>query len=98
MYESANRIKARELETALSRLDDRDAIDRADKEIVAAMADALVNQILAAPTESLREAAVEDDWETIHTALRLFDPSSTDQVPARQPEGGEDSTAPIEDD
>ena len=98
MYESANRIKARELETALSRLDDRDRIDQADKEVVAAMADALVNQLLAAPTESLREAAVEDDWETIHTALRLFDPSSTEEEPARRPELGEDATAPIEDD
>ena len=98
MYESANRIKARELETALSRLEDRDAIDSADEEVVAAMADALVNQLLAAPTESLREAAVEDDWETIHTALRLFDPTPPDREPARRSESSEDSTPPIEDD
>jgi len=34
----------------------------------------LVGQLLAAPTRSLRDAAGEDDWETIRTALRLFDP------------------------
>jgi len=38
------------------------------------MADSLVNQLLAPPTKSLREAAAEDDWSTIHTALQLFDP------------------------
>jgi len=38
------------------------------------MADALVNKLLAPPTKSLREAAAEDDWTTINTALQLFDP------------------------
>jgi glutamyl-tRNA reductase len=30
--------------------------------------------LLAAPTKSLRDAAAEDDWNTIQTALSLFDP------------------------
>jgi glutamyl-tRNA reductase len=30
--------------------------------------------LLSAPTKSLREAAAEDDWSTINTALQLFDP------------------------
>jgi glutamyl-tRNA reductase len=38
------------------------------------MADAIVSQLLAAPTRSLRDAAEDDDWSTIHTALELFDP------------------------
>jgi glutamyl-tRNA reductase len=33
-----------------------------------------VGQLLAPPTKSLREAAAEDDWATIQTAMRLFDP------------------------
>lgn len=74
MYESATRIKEREVETALGRLEDRGTVADEQREIVEAMADAVVNQLLAAPTESLREAAVADDWETIDTALGLFDP------------------------
>ncbi len=72
MYESAERIKRREVETALTRLESAEAGERA--EIVESMADALVGQLLAAPTKSLREAAAEDDMETIAAALELFDP------------------------
>ncbi|MFA9417023.1 glutamyl-tRNA reductase [Natrinema sp. HArc-T2] len=72
MYESAERIKEQEVETALSRLGDE--VSAEQREIVEAMADSLVNQLLAPPTKSLREAAAEDDWSTIHTALQLFNP------------------------
>ncbi|RQG99041.1 glutamyl-tRNA reductase [Natrarchaeobius oligotrophus] len=72
MYESAERIKGRELETAFSKLEDD--LSPEGREIVESMADALVSQLLAPPTKSLREAAAEDDWSTINTALQLFDP------------------------
>ncbi|MDG5776442.1 glutamyl-tRNA reductase [Haloarculaceae archaeon H-GB2-1] len=71
MYESAEHIKSRELDTALGKLDD---LDDDQQEIVESMADAIVNQLLAAPTRSLRDAAEDDDWTTINTALQLFDP------------------------
>jgi glutamyl-tRNA reductase len=74
MYEGAERIKAREVGKALSRLDAADSDDERE-EVVESLADALVGQLLAAPTKSLRDAAERDDWSTIHTALRLFDPS-----------------------
>ena len=45
------------------------------------MADSLVGQLLAAPTESLRDAAAEDDWTTINTALQLFDPDFGSEPP-----------------
>ena len=72
MYEGAERIKARELETAFSKLD----LDEEEEKVVESMADTLVSQLLAAPTDSLRDAAEDDDWSTIHTALQLFDPSA----------------------
>ncbi|WP_435099455.1 glutamyl-tRNA reductase [Halarchaeum sp. P4] len=80
MYESAERLKDREVATALSRLESHgeDGVDDAQREVVESLADALVSQILAAPTRSLRDAAAEDDWETIATALRLFDPEFED--------------------
>ncbi len=70
MYESAERVKARELETALAKLD----LDDEGEAVVESMADAIVSQLLAPPTKSLRDAAEQDDWETIRTALELFDP------------------------
>jgi glutamyl-tRNA reductase len=44
------------------------------REVIESLADALVGQLLAAPTKSLRDAAADDDWTTVHTALQLFDP------------------------
>jgi glutamyl-tRNA reductase len=70
MYESAERVKARELDTAFEQGD----FDEEQREVLEAMADAIVNQLLSAPTKSLRDAAAEDDWSTINTALQLFDP------------------------
>jgi glutamyl-tRNA reductase len=74
MYESAERVKGRELETALAKLDAQGDLTEEQRETVAALADSLVGQLLAAPTKSLRDAAAEDDWETIRTAMELFDP------------------------
>ena len=70
MYAGAERVKASELERALDELD----LDEEQAETVESMADAIVSQLLAAPTRSLRDAAEVDDWSTIHTALQLFDP------------------------
>jgi len=77
MYEGAERIKARELEETFGKLD----LDEEQEAAVEAMADSLVSQLLAAPTNSLRDAAEADDWSTIHTALRLFDPDLESAVP-----------------
>ena len=75
MYEGADAVKEAELQQALSELEAADGLTEEQRVIVESMADALVNKLLAAPTKSLREAAGEDDWTTIHTALQLFDPT-----------------------
>ena len=80
MYESAERVKERELEEALAKLETQADFTDEQRATVAAMADALVGQLLAAPTKSLREAAGEDDWTTIQTAMRLFNPEFGDDV------------------
>jgi glutamyl-tRNA reductase len=78
MYESAERVKARELDTAFETAE----FDEDQREVIESMADAMVNQLLAAPTRSLRDAAEQDDWSTINTALQLFDPDfGPDSVP-----------------
>lgn len=75
MYEGAERRKTAELERAFAKLD----LDEEEREVVESMADSIVNQLLAPPTDGLRDAAEADDWSTINTALRLFDPSFTDE-------------------
>jgi glutamyl-tRNA reductase len=77
MYESAERVKAAELNTAMTEAD----FDEDQREVLEAMADSIVSQLLAAPTKSLRDAAEEDDWSTIHTALELFDPDFGPEPP-----------------
>ncbi|SMO63336.1 glutamyl-tRNA reductase [Halorubrum cibi] len=88
MYAGADRVKARELDRALTKLEAQGGLTDDQRETVEAMADALVGQLLAAPTRSLRDAAGEDDWETIRTALELFDPEF-DALP-ETPGGSED--------
>ncbi|MFB6112012.1 MAG: glutamyl-tRNA reductase [Halobacteriaceae archaeon] len=92
MYESAERVKRREVRTALDQMTAQGELNEAQREAVRDMADALVNQLLAAPTRSLRDAAAADDWETIDTALTLFDPNfEADDSPfPTQSEGGAD--------
>ena len=87
MYEGAERIKARELRTAVSKLEAEsdDGLTDEQQEILESMADALVGQILSAPTQSLRDAAENDDWTTINTALQLFGPGLKPE-PAEVPE------------
>jgi len=81
MYEGAERMKARELEEALTKLEAQGELTEDQRETVKALADSLVSQLLAPPTRSLREAAAQDDWTTIRTAMNLFDPT-TDAVDA----------------
>ena len=82
MHETAQRVKTTEVDTAMAK-----------GEAVESMADTIVSQLLAAPTESLRDAAEKGDWSTIQTAVELFDldccseplefvqPMSTEELP-----------------
>jgi glutamyl-tRNA reductase len=93
MYESAERIKATELETIFEKGD----FDADQREFVEAMADSLVSQLLAPPTNSLRDAAEDDDWSTIHTALQLFDPNFEGEMDGpKRPSGPEDAPTAID--
>jgi glutamyl-tRNA reductase len=74
MYEGAEQTKKREVHTALSQLEAAGGLNDAQRDVVDSLADALVGQLLAPPTQSLRDAAENDDWSTINTALRLFGP------------------------
>ena len=87
MYAGADRVKAREVDRAVSRLEAHGEVSDVERETIEDLADSLVGQLLAAPTRSLRDAAGEDDWETIRTALKLFDPEF--DAPPERPTGTE---------
>ena len=72
----AERIKRRELETALTKLDGQGDLTRTQRETVARMADALVTELVAPPTQALR-ASQSPDRPDVRTALELFDPDSS---------------------
>lgn len=78
MYRGAEQMKEREVSRALAQLDEHTELTDEGQEIVEELADSLVNQLLAVPTKSLRDAAAEDDWETIVAAIELFDPEVDD--------------------
>jgi len=89
MYEGAERMKEAELRKARSQLEAADTPGER-RAVLDSLADALVGQLLAAPTRSLRDAAEHDDWETIHTALQLFDPRvdvASDELPESMRQG-----------
>ena len=88
MYESAERVKQREVGTAFAKLDAHGELTDKQREVIESLADSLVGQLLSAPTKSLREAAAEDDWTTIQTAMQLFNPEFDSEFP---PNDGESS-------
>lgn len=71
MRTGAARIKSAEVERALIRLEDGES---PPEEVLEDLADALVNALMAPPTEALRDAAEDDDWTTIASAIQIFDP------------------------
>ena len=95
MYESADRVKARELDTAIAKLEEQGDLPDEQREVVESLADAVVGQLLAAPTKALRDAAAEDDWATINAALQLFDPDFGGERFAESHPGESDAEAEV---
>lgn len=77
IHETGERVRERELQTALRKLDGLDAAERA---VVEALAGRLVAGVLEAPTRSLLTAAAADP-ETAETALALFGDDGSDAKP-----------------
>ncbi|AWB27293.1 glutamyl-tRNA reductase [Halococcoides cellulosivorans] len=84
MYEAGERIKADQIEQASQRID----AGGDERAVLEDMADAIVNRLLATPTEALRDAAEDGDLETLEVALDVFDPetSTADHTSERAPD------------
>ncbi|MDG5775752.1 glutamyl-tRNA reductase [Haloarculaceae archaeon H-GB1-1] len=73
LYGDAERVKQRQVEVALERLDASGGLDADERDVVESLADALVSRLLADPTAALRRAAAEDDPERVAALTRLFE-------------------------
>lgn len=71
MRAGADRIRTAEVERAKRRLE---AGTSPPEAVIEDLADALTNALMAIPTEALRDAAEDDDWTTIASAIQIFDP------------------------
>jgi hypothetical protein len=69
----AARLKRRQVEEALRKLEARGGLTVAQCETVESMADAILGGILAPPVGSLVRAAAEGDPSTVRVARRTFD-------------------------
>lgn len=70
----ATRIKEKELDEAYNRLAHDSELSATEREVLDAMATAIVAEIVAAPVSVLDNTAAYDA-ETVETALDLFDPT-----------------------
>ncbi|WP_306169485.1 glutamyl-tRNA reductase [Halococcus qingdaonensis] len=68
LHVHADRIERRELRTALTKLEQHGTLTDTQQAIVADMADALVDELLASPTQSLRNTSSADHSD-VRTAL-----------------------------
>ncbi|MDW8276308.1 MAG: hypothetical protein RMJ59_08030, partial [Candidatus Nitrosocaldus sp.] len=68
LFRSVDRIRARELDKALSMLN----IDEQSRQVVEQMSYAIVESILSTPMDELRRASESGDVELIKVASRLF--------------------------
>lgn len=66
------RIKQREVQQALQKLDANGELTEAQREIVEEMATVMLDELLSTPDAVL---AAADDPETLRTVVELFDPS-----------------------
>ncbi|WP_435079670.1 glutamyl-tRNA reductase [Halococcus sp. AFM35] len=73
IHAHAERIKQRELDTVFAKLENQGELAESQREIIADMADTLVAELMAPPTQSLRNAR-SSDRSDVQTALELFDP------------------------
>lgn len=69
MYEDAERTKRSEVEEALGKLDAHGELDDAQRNVVERMADAMVDQLLAAPITCIQRGR---NGSTLDTVVRLF--------------------------
>ncbi|MFB6267602.1 MAG: glutamyl-tRNA reductase [Halodesulfurarchaeum sp.] len=86
IYEQAERLRRAEVERATQRLKSNGGLSEHEQEILEDMSSALVNKLLSTPTQSIKEAAVSEDYETLHAVAEVFELSRPEGRPEEPPE------------
>ena len=73
IYEQAERLRQAEVEKAAQRMKSNGGLTEHEQEILEDMSSALVNKLLSTPTQSIKEAAVSEDYETLHAVADVFE-------------------------
>jgi glutamyl-tRNA reductase len=96
IYERAEELRQSEVSRATNRLEENGGLTETEQEVLEEMGSALVNKLLSAPTQSIKDAAVSEDYETLRTVADVFQvpdspPEDVDTDTPRQPSERPDS-------
>lgn len=96
IYERAEELRQSEVSRATNRLEENGGLTETEQEVLEEMGSALVNKLLSAPTQSIKDAAVSEDYETLRTVADVFQvpdspPEEVDTDTPRQPSERPDS-------
>jgi glutamyl-tRNA reductase len=87
IYEQAEQLRQSEVERAVNRLDQNGGLSEDEQAVLEDLGSALVNKLLSTPTQSIKEAAVSEDYETLRTVADVF------EVPEVPPNGDAEALA-----
>lgn len=79
IYERAEELRQAEVSRAVNRLEENGDLTATERGILEELGSALVNKLLSTPTQTIKEAAVSEDYETLQTVAEVF------QVPDSPP-------------
>ncbi|MFQ3293776.1 MAG: glutamyl-tRNA reductase [Halobacteriales archaeon] len=79
IYRQAESIRQEEAERALRSLD---SSDEAVEEVLETCTQSIVNRLLATPTQSIKEAAVAENYETLETVADVFEVADRERIAA----------------
>ncbi len=73
IYAQAERLREAEVNRAAQRMKSNGGLTEHEQEILEDMSSALVNKLLSTPTQSIKEAAVSEDYETLQAVAEVFE-------------------------
>ena len=81
IYEAAEGLRQAEVNRAAERMKSNGGLTEHEEEILEDMSSALVNKLLATPTQAIKEAAVSEDYETLQAVSEVFELSGPGDRP-----------------
>ncbi len=72
MYARAEEIRMDETRRAINRLEELDGVDSDEREVINDLTESIMNKLMSTPTEALKQAAVQEDYDTLRSAAEIF--------------------------